>query len=463
MGTQNSKTSNSSSPSTEDGDDEKNLEIFSLVWLDKDVNRTDDNLQIQEQLRETAINYLRTFDNIGTCEQWIRRRQLQDDKIILIVSGSYGKEIVPCIYNLPKLIAIYIYCHDKLTHEQWSQNYKDKVCGVITDSDELVDRITKDQTYFEKLEETTSMFITTISNPSSSNEKSSSKLNGNFLWSQLLIEVLLHMKHTTNNRRELIKLCQQMYVGNAGELQTLKEFERTYSPEKAIWWYTKQSFVYRMLNKALRTQDIDVLVAFRFFITDLYNQLQELHQKQNRDTIRRVYRGQLMSKYELDQMKSINGQYLSLNSFLSTTLNREVAVEFITTAPVTDDLIGVLFEIDIDPKIKNIKPYANISFNSFFQTEAEVLFMLGSIFKNRSITQKGGITIIKLQLASENNSELKQLSDYMKSNLEKERNLYSLGHVLIGMGEYAKGSKCFKRQLSGIENKNSGEAGLCYT
>ena len=35
--------------------------------------------------------------------------------------------------------------------------------------------------------------------------------------------------------------------------------------DKSLLWYTKDSFVYRKLNEALRLQNIDILFLFRFF------------------------------------------------------------------------------------------------------------------------------------------------------------------------------------------------------
>ncbi|CAF1647765.1 unnamed protein product, partial [Didymodactylos carnosus] len=158
-----------------DEDDDKNFETFSLLWLDSNVNLTDENITTQEKLRE-IINYLKTFTHISKCVEWIERKQADNDKVILIVSGDYGKEIIPRIFNLPQLISIYIYCGEKVSHEEWSKNYKDKVCAVITSSDELVVRISKDQNQREKVEEATSssMAISASSSSSSSDTSISS-------------------------------------------------------------------------------------------------------------------------------------------------------------------------------------------------------------------------------------------------------------------------------------------------
>ncbi len=70
----------------------------------------------------------------------------------------------------------------------------------------------------------------------------------------------------------------------------LYEFENQYSANKALWWYTRESFLYKMLNKALRVQNIEVLFLFRFVIVDIYQQLKE---NQCQSSVR-VYRGQVL-------------------------------------------------------------------------------------------------------------------------------------------------------------------------
>lgn len=50
--------------------DDENLEELSLVWLDANVNKTNDCLEMSDTLR-SIINYLKTFDNIEECINYI--------------------------------------------------------------------------------------------------------------------------------------------------------------------------------------------------------------------------------------------------------------------------------------------------------------------------------------------------------------------------------------------------------
>ncbi|CAF1539434.1 unnamed protein product, partial [Rotaria sordida] len=98
-----------------------NLEIFSLIWLDASVNTSKENIKAQSDLR-AIINYLKTFDNVVKCEKYIRKCD-ESDRIMLIVSGGLGREIVPRIYKFRQVSSIYVYCMNKKKNKEWAGQY----------------------------------------------------------------------------------------------------------------------------------------------------------------------------------------------------------------------------------------------------------------------------------------------------------------------------------------------------
>ncbi|CAF1424863.1 unnamed protein product [Didymodactylos carnosus] len=160
--------------------------------------------------------------------------------------------------------------------------------------------------------------------------KDIAKEMGSILWFQLLIDVLLYMKHTADAKTVLIETWRENYTGNSSQLDIIKEFEQTYKREKAVWWYTRESSLYRILNKALREQSIDMIFSFRFFLTELSKQLSQFYkdymqQLKASNTISEpihVYRGQIISKGEFKQMQNSIGGFISINSFFSTSRNK---------------------------------------------------------------------------------------------------------------------------------------------
>ena len=116
----NQSTKASRSIKTTDQAISSNLESFACLWLDQSVNSTEDNLVTQKELRQ-VINHLRTFDNSDECEQYILK--ITQEKVILIVSGSLGRQVVPGLHDLPQFAACYVFCQDKKINEQWANKY----------------------------------------------------------------------------------------------------------------------------------------------------------------------------------------------------------------------------------------------------------------------------------------------------------------------------------------------------
>ena len=97
-----------------------NLELFSCLWLDQNVHSTQDNRDTLQDLRQ-IINHLQTFHDSDECEQYIR--QITKEKVVLIVSGSLGRQVVPRLHDLPQFSACYVFCQDEKANKQWAIKY----------------------------------------------------------------------------------------------------------------------------------------------------------------------------------------------------------------------------------------------------------------------------------------------------------------------------------------------------
>ncbi|CAF1396320.1 unnamed protein product [Adineta steineri] len=419
--------------------DDKCLEIFSLIWLDENVNVKE--TRGTEQKLRSIINHIKKFQDVKQCQQYIEQRS-KKDRIVMIVSGRLGREIVPSIYKLRQIISIYVYCMDKKSNEQWAYKFA-KVKSVVVDLDKLVSQITAEHKTQKKVEEPLSINIFTTNVGAG---KSTTGVNGQFVFFQILVDCLLRLKSTEIDKNELINCCQNEYVGNNTELNNLHEFKVDYSPDKVLWWYTKESFFYKILNAALRAQNIHMIFLFRAFIHDIYRQLQKYQSKE----FVRVYRCQLMSIDELNSLKQNIDQFISVNSFFSTSDERSTALFLLGDITTKIDSERVLFEIDADPKMVTTKPFADISKHSYFSDESEVLFMIGSIFRINNIYRddKDQIWIIKMTLCNDDEHGLKQVLMYMKQQIKSEEtNLRTLGKLLGKMGKFDLAEKYFNRLL----------------
>jgi hypothetical protein len=107
--------------SKEDNNRNDNLETFSIWWLDAEVHNKE-NREAQKQLR-SIINDLKIWQYAKEFEQCIQQIS-PDDRVVLILSGRMGREVVPRIHLLRQVSLIYVYCKDKKANEQWAREYK---------------------------------------------------------------------------------------------------------------------------------------------------------------------------------------------------------------------------------------------------------------------------------------------------------------------------------------------------
>jgi hypothetical protein len=100
---------------------DENLETFSLVWLDAQVNNSIQKLNAQKELR-AIINHLKIFEDENECQHFIEQMS-KEDRLVLIVSGQLGRHVMSRIHHLRQVLSIYVYCIDKQANEQWTSGF----------------------------------------------------------------------------------------------------------------------------------------------------------------------------------------------------------------------------------------------------------------------------------------------------------------------------------------------------
>lgn len=414
-------------------DDSASLETFVLVWLDANQQESRNT----EQKLRSIINHFKKSTDVKECQKYLESLS-QKDRVVMIVSGRLGKEIVPNVHKLRQVISIYVYCMDKRSNKEWADAFS-KTRAVVTELDELVDCIAADHKIQKVIQEPLSINIF-------SKGHATGGVHGKFVFFQVLIDCLLRLKPHPNDNKELLAFFNEQYKGNNLELANIYDFEKNYLPGKALWWYTRESFFYKSLNAALRTQDIHLIFLFRQYISDIQIQLKSC---QVQNSIK-VYRSQIISTEELKSLQQCRAQLISINSFFSTSDKFDRALSFLKMPSDIDNSEAVLFEIHADSDNVTTKPFANISSHSAFPEESEILFMLGSIFRVQNIKRDKSdkVWIIQMTLINDNELELKQVLTHMTEKLVGgETNLRTFAHLLSGIGKQVLATKYLRRLL----------------
>ncbi|CAF0976596.1 unnamed protein product [Rotaria sp. Silwood1] len=265
--------------------------------------------------------------------------------------------------------------------------------------------------------------------------QSSNGLSIEYFQMQYLLDCLMRVQYGTNDDEEFMALCYEQIKDDGKELHMLSEFKNKYSSDRALWWYLQECFLYKILNYSLESQDIRSLFLFRRILHDIDRQMQE----HKCSTPLHVYRSQLMSVELLDKWISSIGQCVVVNSFLSTTISSEVALNFLNSSQtIKDDYCRVLIEIDADPRVVGSKPFVHIGSLHSDTDKNEVLFMFGSIFLINNITcGEDGLYTIEMTLYSDSDHEFKQVFDDMKKKYgDGEISLLTLVQALYDLDKF---------------------------
>lgn len=223
-----------------------------------------------------------------------------------------------------------------------------------------------------------------------------------FIWLQMFKEILVDMSRRISDTqrksafRKMLDICRNYYRNMPGTLNQIDRFEQTYTPSNAINWYTQDSFLYRIVNEALRTDDVDIINSFRFYIGDLSCSLNKHYQQATISHTLHVFRGTTMPYTHF--LKLQPGLWIADNGFVSTTRSRDVAERYSGSQfyGKSTEQVSVIFDITIDNqqsqhrwlkcrKEKRSAIFADVSLMSAIPDEEEVLFDLGTIFQIVSI------------------------------------------------------------------------------
>ncbi len=269
--------------------------------------------------------------------------------------------------------------------------------------------------------------------------------------------------HDDKAKNEMLDKCRKYYQGHHRMLLDINNFEKDYYPNKSIEWYTKETFVYKLINKALSTRDIKQLYLFRYFIANLSNQLVEEFSK-IKEIKMNLYRGTIITKQEAKHFEENIGNIFAVNSYWSTARDREYALTFARKLIDHHDNVRVLFEIKCHLNDSNGSlTFADLSFHSQFGSEQEVLFDIGSVFEIINVRKEKekdddiDLYIIEISTTKQGQNIVKTYIDQIHEEMKYESPRIMLGILFKRIGKYEESLEYFKELL-----KNPGEEKISH-
>ncbi|CAF4035659.1 unnamed protein product, partial [Rotaria magnacalcarata] len=413
------------------------IKNFIVIWLDTNINQSDEFTKNTITKLRYIISSVTTFTDTDECIAF--SRNIIDDRLFMIISCSLAKQMKSLIQDIPQLHSIFIFC----THNSQDECQKPK--GMYNKIESICLELVRLIRMFE-------VDLTPISTvPVINSSTKLDELDQSFMYSQLLKEIILEIQYNEKAKQEFVDFISVYYSDNNVLLNKILEFQRDYKMHSAIWWYSKESFLYSILNRALRTQDIEVILKLAFFIQDLHCQVQKLHKEANYTTHMTLFRGQGMTNFDFDNLKKNQGGLISFNNFLSTSIDHEVSLAFAESSRENPNLSGILFRLDINPKVSST-PFAsltNISHYSDF--EQEFLFSMHTVFRIGEMKQlEDRLWQVNLTLTDDGDPQLKCLTDYMRNEIVGKSAWHRMCTLIHKMGKFDTAEKLYNNLLEAV-------------
>ncbi|CAM4800509.1 unnamed protein product [Rotaria magnacalcarata] len=429
---------------------------YLVILVDGNIDESNDDCRNTLAQLRAVVSDVNVCTTPEQCTQLLD--EIDDGKAFIISSGALGHTLVNDIHGIPKVDAIYIFCDNKERHELWSKDWP-KIRGVFTSIKPICESLKKVAHECDHDSIPMSFVPKQIVEEGAigSDKNNLDRLPPSYMYSIIFKDIILEINDDDSKSMDtLVKFCQKQ---NISETQ-INEFKCEYHSKSAFWWYTKEIFLYGMLNRGLRSLDMETMCKLGFFIRSLHLQLKQLHQEQSASfqTAFTVYRGQGLSKEDFQNLIDSKGGLLSFNNFLSTTKDREVATIF---APDTlgrnPDIVGVMFIMTIDPsKISSsITPFAMIDEHSALPQEQEILFTMHTVFRIVEITQtpsNSRLWEVQLTITDESDPQLAGLTDYIKEEVQGSNGWYRMGKLMLKVGHFDQAEELYNELLKGASD-----------
>ncbi|CAF0812822.1 unnamed protein product [Adineta steineri] len=414
---------------------------YLLVWIDASIDEGKKDCQDTLIQLKNVINDVKLCTDTNQCIQVLNK--FDKERAFVIASDSLGQDLVSEIHDMSQLDTIYIFCDNKSRHEEWTQNWT-KIKGVHTNMKQICQAL---QLAVKQCDQDTiAVSFLTINELASTEDLS--ELEPNFIYTQICKEILLDIKYGYKAIQNLATCCREVFTGNSVELIVINEFERDYHPQKAIWWYTRECFIYKMLNQALRIMDADIIINMGFFLHDVHQQIQQLYEQQvsrygGKPFI--VYRGQGLMKSDFEKLQKTKGGLISFNNFLSTSTDTEMSFRYARDASTKSDIVGILFIMSINPSLRST-PFASVKEVSYFKEEEEILFSMHTVFRVSAIKQmddNNQLYQVELQLISNDYQQLRVFTDRIREEANDGTGWKRLGILLLKIDQFNKAEELY--------------------
>ena len=400
------------------------MENFALIWLDFDGKRSFNDYLPSIRQFEPLIHTITFVQNQDEYINAIENATCA--KLFVIISGETTVLVTTYLDQDEKIDSIYFHTQILTMEEKFTRSFR-KVKGFFSRVEPIFDALRRD---IRRL----NIDLVPIE-VLDSFDFSSSSIN-----SLILRRVLLNERFSNIDQQKSIEFFREKYKNNSCQLKIVEELAqngyREYSP---IQWYTRESFLFQMIQRGLKTADVEILFHLAPFIRDLHRQIDEIHRQKTKTREQfTVFYCQSFSADELDVLLNSSDRFLTFNTFVFATIDLEPAVFHAvdTSSSPVSNRSAVVFQIHIDRSSQTF-PYANVDgFDYFDDSDRHVLFSFTSVFRLISIEKRGNRSYqVDLILINENDEQFSLFNKFIDVNCNLSNDFLRLAEWIYRRNE----------------------------
>lgn len=247
---------------------------YFAIWINANIDLTKKEFENSLMQLHSLVHEVHTCTTLERCVEILNT--VNEGKALIISSETLGQHLLPKIHGMRRVYAIYIYSSDQNEYGNWTKDWR-KVRGVFSSIDSVfqpLEKITHECDHNDISMSFLSKETATTVVAGDSDRKTLDQLPPSYVYSFMFKEIILQVDDDyTKQMNDLVDYCRRKGVLDS----QLVDFQEQYHLKSPIFWYTKDVFIYRRLNEALRSLEMEGMVKMGFFIRHLHLQLQQLH------------------------------------------------------------------------------------------------------------------------------------------------------------------------------------------
>lgn len=390
-----------------------NLESTFVIWL----NSSPDQNSIK-QLQQ-SVNNLKIFNNNAKCLEFLN--QIENERIFLIISNVVNQQELFQFEKHCSIQSIYFLSNQIIKTSPKIEGSFDKIDSIIPILKQDIE-----QTERSLISMTTihSIVLTDIGIADLS-----------FLFFYILKQTIETTNIHSSNKKQFIDFYRKQSNGNN---YFIEKFNQNYNNSTAAQFYIEEYSISSILNKSLRTENIDFIFEIYFLMRDLTKQIQcETNQQ-----LSNVYRAQSISIEYLNKIQqSLNG-FICFNTFLLANSNPKSQFDLARQIQ-RKNLISIIFEIQINSRLSVC-------------SNENILFAYLTIFQIKKIEKlENNLFQINLMEINYNDERLKKFNEDFQRTLPGSSALSRLANFKLKTGNLKQSLSIYKILLELTSEKDT--------